>query len=415
MSGSQVGLAELSFGDDVSGAHLHTPAATPQPAPDPECTIACLSPAATEIVHALGLQSRLACVTDRCDYPPTVARAFPIVLRSREPRGAGARGRMGGRRESIGTAMYNAEKANGGHDVLTRARRAGRGVGSPRTATISVDVEWLRRSRPGLVLAQDACGRCAGGAGDGVVARALREAGLLGEGVKQSDARRTGVLALDPQRLGEVLETVQQIGAATGERDAAAALVGQLRARLRAVAARTAGAPRKPRVLSLEGLRPFAVGGHWLPEMKQLAGGADELQEPGAPATALRWEQVLSYAPEVLILAPCVSGTPEETLLELERLAALPGWWAIPAVRDREVYVAHHAFFSRAGPRLVVGVELLAKMLHPARAADVAMPEGHGAWKMRMDPGKRCRPRKLKDFFHEWKGGGVDGWGDSRP
>ena len=415
VSGSQVGLVELSFGDDASGAHLHTPAATPQPAPDPECTIASLSPAATEIVHALGLQSRLACVTDRCDYPPTVARAFPIVLRSREPRGAGARGRMGGRRESIGTAMYNAEKANGGRDVLTGARRpadrgAGRGVGSPRTATISVDVEWLRRSRPGLVLAQDACGRCTGGAGDGVVARALREAGLLGEGLKQSDARRTGVLALDPQRLGEVLETVQQIGAATGERDAAAALVGQLRARLRAVAARTAGAPRKPRVLSLEGLRPFAVGGHWLPEMKQLAGGADELQEPGAPATALRWEQVLSYAPEALILAPCVSGSPEETLLELERLAALPGWWAIPAVRDREVYVAHHAFFSRAGPRLVVGVELLAKMLHPARAADVAMPEGQRAWKMRMDPGKRCRPRQLKDFFHEWGGGGLDGW-----
>ena len=139
--------------------------------------------------------------------------------------------------------------------------------------------------------------------------------------------------------------------------------------------------------------------------MKQLAGGADELPQPGAPATALRWEQVLSYAPEALILAPCVSGSPEETLLELERLAALPGWWAIPAVRDREVYVAHHAFFSRAGPRLVVGVELLAKMLHPARAADVAMPEGQRAWKMRMDPGKRCRPRQLKDFFHEWGGG----------
>jgi hypothetical protein len=299
-----------------------------------------------------------------------------------------------------------------------------------------VDVEWLRRSRPGLVLAQDACGRCVGGSGDGVVARALAAAGLLGEDARGStegsDAREgesddeslrlggggrrpVGVLALDPQRLGEVLETVNQVGAATGERDAAAALVGQLRERLRAVAARVAPASRKPRVLSLEGLRPFAVGGHWLPEMKQLAGGADELQEPGAPAVALRWEQVLSYAPEVLVLAPCVCGSPEETLLELERLAALPGWWAIPAVRDREVYVAHHAFFSRAGPRLVVGVELLAKMLHPSLAADVAMPEGYGAWKMRMDPGKRCRPRKLKDFFHEWKGGGVDGWGDSRP
>ena len=410
-SGSRVGLASMdasrAFGDDSgTGAHTHAPAATPQPAPDSECTIASLSPAATEIVHALGLQSRLACVTDRCDYPPTVARAFPIVLRSREPRGlAGGRRRLGGRRESISTAMHNAEKAAGRGEARDRARSRD---GGPRTASVSVDVEWLRRSRPGLVLAQDACGRCVGGAADGVVARALAAAGLLGDA--RGSGATAGVLALDPQRLGEVLETVSQVGAATGEGDAAAALVGQLRARLRAVAARVAPASRKPRVLSLEGLRPFAVGGHWLPEMKQLAGGADELQEPGAPAVALRWEQVLSYAPEVLVLAPCVSGSPEETLAELERLAALPGWWAIPAVRDREVYVAHHAFFSRAGPRLVVGVELLAKMLHPSLAADVAMPEGHGAWKMRMEPGKRCRPRQLKSFFREWRGGGIDGW-----
>ena len=375
-------------------------------------------------MHALGLQSRLACVTDRCDYPPTVARAFPIVLRSREPRGlAGGRRRLGGRRESISTAMHNAEKAAGRGGARDRARSRD---GGPMTASVSVDVEWLRRSRPGLVLAQDACGRCVGGAADGVVARALAAAGLLGDArgsgpradvtdgehevTRRESPATAGVLALDPQRLGEVLETVSQVGAATGEGDAAAALVSELRARLRATAARVSAAARKPRVLSLEGLRPFAVGGHWLPEMKHLAGGADELQEPGAPAVALRWEQVLSYAPEVLVLAPCVSGSPEETLAELERLAALPGWWAIPAVRDREVYVAHHAFFSRAGPRLVVGVELLAKMLHPSLAADVAMPEGHGAWKMRMEPGKRCRPRQLKSFFREWRGGGIDGW-----
>ena len=152
-------------------------------------------------------------------------------------------------------------------------------------------------------------------------------------------------------------------------------------------------------MLSLEGLRPFAVGGHWLPEMKQLAGGADELQEPGAPAVALRWEQVLSYAPEVLVLAPCVCGSPEETLLELERLAALPGWWAIPAVRDREVYVAHHAFFSRAGPRLVVGVELLAKMLHPSLAADVAMPEGARRVEDAHGPGEEVPPEEAEGLL----------------
>ena len=80
------------------------------------------------------------------------------------------------------------------------------------------------------------------------------------------------------------------------------------------------GAARRPRVLSLEGLRPLAVGGHWLPEMKALAGGVDDLQEPGAPAERLRWEQVLSYAPEVLILAPCVAWSPEQTLVGRCRL-----------------------------------------------------------------------------------------------
>ena len=132
-------------------------------------------------------------------------------------------------------------------------------------------------------------------------------------------------------------------------------------------------------MLSLEGLRPLAVGGHWLPEMKVLAGGVDELQEPGAPAVSLRWEQVLTYAPEVLILAPCVSTSPEQTLAEIDKIAAQPGWWAMPAVRDREVYVVHHALFSRAGPRLVNGVELLARILHPSLAPDVKMRGGRRA------------------------------------
>jgi hypothetical protein len=131
----------------------------------------------------------------------------------------------------------------------------------------------------------------------------------------------------------------------------AVALVDSLRARLRAVAAAVSSAEKRPRVLSLEGLRPLAVGGHWLPEMKSLAGGSDELQEPGAPAVGLRWEQVLAYAPEVLILSPCVSPSPHQTLAELDRLASNPGFWAIPAVKNRRVYVVHHVLFSRAGPR----------------------------------------------------------------
>ena len=145
--------------------------------------------------------------------------------------------------------------------------------------------------------------------GDSVVARALVHAGLLGahshngsevnvgqtsdaggsdSGTSRDVSHNTGVLAMDPQRLSEVLDVIVQVGTATGEEDAAIALVGSLRARLRAVTAAVAPAKRRPKVLSLEGLRPLAVGGHWLPEMKHLAGGVDELQEPGAPAAGLR-------------------------------------------------------------------------------------------------------------------------------
>ena len=409
-------MVGLSAGDEYGDVgHLHSPCETPQPAPSRTCTVASLTPAATEIVHALGLQSRLVCVTDRCDYPTTVARSFPIVLRSRLGVANDAnRRRMGGRRDSISSAMHAAAREGAGDAT---SGYVGASVGA------SVDVEWLRRVRPGLVLTQDACERCVGGPGDSVVARALASAGLLGGGAGAEGSHghgdpengdgdgvgRTGVLAMDPQRLSEVMEVIARVGAATGEEDAALALVGQLRARLRAVAAAVAGAERRPRVLSLEGLRPLAVGGHWLPEMKVLAGGVDELQEPGAPAVSLRWEQVLTYAPEVLILAPCVSTSPEQTLAEIDKIAAQPGWWAMPAVRDREVYVVHHALFSRAGPRLVNGVELLAKILHPSLAPDVKMREGGGVLKMCLEPGRRCRANQLRKFFKPWGGAGPDG------
>lgn len=438
----------IGGGDDDAGimgdGHLHSPSCVPQPTPSKTCTIASLTPAATEIVHALGLQSRLVCVTDRCNFPPSVSRSLPIVLRSRSvidgtvdaEGGVDENGvklsRLGTafpRRSSISTSMMNAARDG-------RQTSPGMGsTGSGETAQylgMSIDIEWLRRVRPGLVLTQDACERCENGNGDSIVVRALVAAGLLsgarieggsdgsdgdnseagdsgGSGSAAGGSRSTGVLAMDPQRLSEVMDVIIQVGTATGQAEAATALVGSLRARLRAVTAAVSAAEHRPRVLSLEGLRPLAVGGHWLPEMKALAGGLDELQEPGAPAELLRWEQVLAYAPEVLILSPCVFTSSYQTLNEVERLAAQPGWWALPAVRARQVYVVHHVLFSRAGPRLVNGVELLAKILHPALAADVAMSEECTVLKLTLEEGRHVRPRQLKQYFKPWGGAGPTG------
>ena len=112
---------------------------------------------------------------------------------------------------------------------------------------------------------------------------------------------------------------------------------------------------------------------------------------------------MLAYAPDVLVLSPCASegghGV-ERTLAEVDRLAMNPGWWAIPAVKAREVYVVDHACFSRGGPRLVDGVELLAHILHPDLCpAPPPAATARGCAKLVMEPGRQCRPRQLRAYF----------------
>ena len=107
----------------------------------------------------------------------------------------------------------------------------------------------------------------------------------------------------------------------------------------------------RPKVLSLEGLSPLLAAGHWLPEMKALAGGRDELHEPGAAATRLRWEQVLAYAPDVLLLPLSVNTQAEAALAEVAALASQPGWWALPAVQRAQVRFKERVHPTPSTPR----------------------------------------------------------------
>lgn len=253
---------------------------------------------------------------------------------------------------------------------------------------LSIDVGWLARERPGLVIAQSS--------GVGVSAeelpevRALAAAGLLGSSLSSI------TVMLQPQTLGDVVESIAQVGMAAGVPQAADELVGSLRHRLRSIARIVSAASTKPRVLSLESVRPLIAGGHWLPEMKQLAGGIDEMQDPGAAAERLRWEQVLAYSPDVLLVITSSSSL-DAALQEVVALAAQPAWWAIPAVRNSEVYVCDHTFFSRPGPRLVDGVETLARIFHP-KLFTRRLPPGR-VMKLSMEYGQHCRPRQIRSYF----------------
>jgi iron complex transport system substrate-binding protein len=127
-----------------------------------------------------------------------------------------------------------------------------------------------------------------------------------------------------------------------------------------------AATSERPRVAFLEWLQPFYVGGHWVPEMIQRAGGEDVFGRARTPSFRVNLQDIVEAVPDILLIAPC--GYSAEQARNEYRSMNLPDQWnAMPAVRNHRVYALEaNSYFSRPGPRLVTGVETLAKVFHPA-------------------------------------------------
>jgi iron complex transport system substrate-binding protein len=296
--------------------------------------IVSLLPSATEIVCALGLDDQLVGVTHECDHPPCV-RDLPKVTRTLIPHDASS--------AQIDTLV---------REQLTTER-----------ALYHLDMDTLEALAPDLIVTQALCDVCA-----------VAEAEVL-----DAACRLPGnppVVNLEPMTLAEVLDAITAVGAAAGHPDRAADVVAGLRRRVDAVAARTADIPTtaRPQVAFLEWIDPLFNGGHWNPELIELAGGVDVLGSPAAASRTITWESVRAARPDVLFVACC--GFPTERALEdLPLLQAHPGWDDLPAVRDGRVYFSDgNAYFSRPGPRLVDSLEILAAALHPGSHPAPAAP-----------------------------------------
>jgi iron complex transport system substrate-binding protein len=170
---------------------------------------------------------------------------------------------------------------------------------------------------------------------------------------------------LDPQYIGDVLEDIRRVARATGAEAVAEPLVARLQARIDAVVERAADATHKPRVLQLEWADPLMCGGHWVPEMAELAGGVNCFGDKETGSFPVEWSDVVASQPEVIILMPCGFDV-KRALQDVPLLTAREGWSSLPAVRNNRVYVIDaSAYTSRSGPRLVVGLEIMAEMIHP--------------------------------------------------
>lgn len=287
--------------------------------------IVSLLPSATEIVCALGLEESLVGVTHECDYPPFV-KALPKVTKTLIP--------------------HDASSAD--IDALVRERL------ETSLALYSLDMPILEALRPDLLVTQALCDVCA-------VAEAEVSAAAC------TLPGQPKVLNLEPMSLKDVFATLSLVGKATDREARAVEVVEALRRRVHAVEARTRQIPvsERPRVAFVEWIDPIFNGGHWNPTLIEMAGGIDVLGSIGQPSRTTPWESVLSAQPDVLFIA-CCGFSKERTLQDIPLLEARHGWSDLPCVRNGRVYVTDgNAYFSRPGPRLVDGLEILAHALHP--------------------------------------------------
>jgi iron complex transport system substrate-binding protein len=286
--------------------------------------IVSLLPSATEIVFALGLGDQLEGVTYECDFPDQ-ARTKPVVS---------------------GTALPK--------DRQTSPQEIDRLVSDfmRRHEPIYVlDRDRIQQVQPDLILAQDLCRVCA--VPSGQVKDALAELGCSSE-----------VLSLDPHTIEDILDCILAVGLATNTKAEAEELVQSLRARVDLVRSRAATLPTT-RTLCLEWGDPPFVAGHWIPGMVAMAGSENVLNAPRSPSRRIDWDVIEDARPEVIVFMPCGYGLPEAEM-QAKELFSEPRFAATPAARTgRVVAVDASSYFSRPGPRIVDGLEILAWAIHP--------------------------------------------------
>jgi iron complex transport system substrate-binding protein len=286
--------------------------------------IVSLLPSATEIVCALGLADSLVGVTHECDYPSGIDRK-PQLTASRISH----------------QTMSSVEI-----DHAVRSQLDGHGC------IYDLDENRLRALSPDLILTQELCDVCA------VSYHTVQQA------ARRLDAEVT-VVSLEPTTIADILANITTVGELTGRQAEAQVLVDGLRARLDALAASLSRVSYRPRTMVLEWLEPPFAPGHWVPEQVGVAGGDPGFGTAGGVSRTTTDEDISAYAPEVIVLAPC-GFYAADTLCQLPRARLPAGWPELPAVRDGNVWaVDATSYFSRPGPRVIDGAEILARILHP--------------------------------------------------
>lgn len=363
---------------DRCSAEEEEPAPGVYPANDKLVTIGA---GAAEMAWALGLGNRIVGISDDCDVDPSPSGFLD--------------GKSNG---MIGNSVLKA---------VVVGRNGSRKGKDGNDSAITVDEAVLAHQRPGLVVYQPYL-ECKDGVesmDENVLLNAISSAGLRASCRILSLRRAT--------TMNDVLEDMVVLGEAAGVGDEASRSVDRLRARLRRVAIESAKAngveqlannhqhqqhyQQRPRVLLLSGVTPLRTIGRWAAEAITLVGCVPlGSVEPGDPERTLTWDEVVRMAPDVIVVAGMKDGG-SGVLMDLASLATAPGWWLLPAVKNGAVFSCERTLLHRAGPRLVDGIEALARIVHGDKVSVCCPPRA--VMKLSLRPGQRCRPRLLPNYF----------------
>ena len=283
--------------------------------------IASVLPSATEIAFALGLGKQVIAVSHECDYPPE-AQDRPVLTKS---------------------AI---------HDKVHKSLDLDRAVERRSGDIYELDEKLLASLRPDLILTQELCHVCA------VSYTKVKEAARVLDG-------DTKIVSLEPTNMEEIVDNILLVGRITGAADEAEKLAPQMLKRINNVKDKARTVSQRPRVFFMEWLQPPWIGGHWIPEMINYAGGTDGLGHLGKPSRRVEWKSILEYRPEIIVLSPCGFDA-GQVVNETTTLSTYDGWEKIPAFQSGGIYAVNaSAYFSRPGPRIVDGLEILAHIIHP--------------------------------------------------
>lgn len=297
-------------------------------------------PSATETLYELGAGSQIVGVTHECKYPPQAGKKPRVIRSSFDP------GQMTGR--EIDNKIV--ELMHSGKDIY------------------KVDENTLKRVSPDLIIAQGLCEVCSP-----FTKEIDRAVSLLKD-------RRPDVLVLDPHDLDDILVSIMDVAEKIGKVREGRKLVASLQKRIdivRSIDSTNMKVKQRLKVLCVEWIDPLFTAGHWVPQMVEYAGGINGLSSTGEPSRRMDIDEAVQLDPDIIVLMPCGFDI-EQTWKELPVLARNEKWKSLQAVKNDNVYAVHaNAYFSKPGPRTIVGLEIIAKILHPKTSQrHIRVPKG---------------------------------------